>query len=289
MGAEFEDGININKKEALLVKQFLNDEEEKLKKTISERVIKNVNYERRRQKINISNLEKRLGVKSGYIRDIENNNYSKVPSLMFLYHASEELNVGMDELVKINMRSESKDDVLTRKFIKKIILLTNSDDLHWNIQTESQRIERIKNTELPNPLFVLEENADTARGKFSCSYYSHFTEENNMEIDGDMYYAKLDTNSMLCFVPVKYISEPDEDTEDFDIYILSGIKRGFNPFEDVSRSNLGKEIEVEPIICTGESETFDNMIYRLYSVINDSLSRSFLSDTSRDIMKRFID
>jgi len=261
-----------------------NSEEDMLKKGISERIIKNFDYERKRQKRNISELEKKIGVKTGYVRDIENNNYSKVPSLMFVYHASEELNVGMDELVKQNLRSESSDEVLTRRFIKRIIKQTNSDVLHWKTQTEKQMNARINRNELPNPLFKIEK---TPYGNLDFLYDSLFGKNDGLVVREEIYYARIDTNCMICIVPVENDSLPGF-FDDYEIYLLTGIKNDYNPFEGDINIDYYKKIVVEPIVCTYISDVFDNLIYRLNNVVKESLNRSFLSDNSRDIMKRFV-
>lgn len=218
-------------------------------------------------------FETKAGVKKGYLSSISDEMSTTVPPTMFLVKASELLGVSIDDLVNRNLEELSKDDYLTCTFIRKLINQTDKQEIYWEQQTLSEIEEKLADNVLPNSLY--ESNYDEIIDIVFISYISAFY--SYTEVVGSIYMVSLAYDAVVYIVPVKYKEEAHEsEIINYELYMGTF----YDPMSDE---------EIEPVVCSRKSNVVNDYLAELYKSISASVKKSFLSDSTRRIMRGYLE
>ena len=162
------------------------------------RLLNNISYLIKEQKIKTGEFEKAVGVSPGYISRSIKDELSK-PGIDFVVNAANYLNVSIDTLFDVDLWSLTSTERYLVSFIEKLSKDTNEDKLFWEKET-IQDLQIDPYCVDIHPLFVRSNNRND--GYYSDNSVCTFVSDSfryDTSIGGDCFHLELSENN-TCYV-----------------------------------------------------------------------------------------
>lgn len=101
------------------------------------KVINNIYWLAKEQKVKIGDLEVAAGVSSGYLSKIAKEEIATIPGAEILYKISRKLMVSVDNLLTINYSNINPTEKYLFDFLEKLIDSTNQSKIDWKLESPS--------------------------------------------------------------------------------------------------------------------------------------------------------
>lgn len=252
------------------------------KKEVRDNSINNIKHFVNLKDMKLGDFETKAGVRVGYLASINNNSSCTVPSTMFLKTASEILDVSIDNLINKDLTQLSKDEILIANFIEKLRSRSFKGLVSWKKQSLNDINKIVQSVNEPNPLVKITGGTNEA---IECMYESKFEHKysDDICIDDTIYFTSLDSDSEVWLIPISWKEVFDEKmSKGYELYVFSGTSK---PKYIIERDN--SVVDVEPVICTGDDEFFDEALEELYKTVELSFASNKLSSKARKILSNY--
>lgn len=214
-----------------------------------EKCISNIYQLAKEKGVKIGDLEKSVGVSTGYLSRLNKGENTTVPSVDFIANVAEVLGVTVDALLNNDYSSPTPTEKYLLAFIDKLMSQTNADKLDWKKETLSQ-LRSVDCDNHGNPEHIL--YAWKQEGSSSVvAYDSKFNPR--VDVSGDCFKLVLPGSKgtvvyLMCVNDQETIDTPLQE-DSFELYM---IKNGY-----------------EKPLCNSSSP-FYNSLKELYTAVTES-------------------
>lgn len=250
-----------------------------MRKFDSKKCINNIYYLIKDRNMKIGDVEKEVGVSTGYFSRLSKDDNQGSPSTETLCALSELLSVSLDSLVYLDLSEMGPQDKLVSDFILKLIDKTTSGSLLWNRGDNNSVFVDIKNFD-QHPLYDENEYSEIGPTGYPEPIFKH--EYNTIfrkggDIVGEFYDVEIEENARL------YI-------------VKTGIPNP-SPFDDtVLYENLSYELfmyadnELEGICHTDSllGKFYEKILPQLYDAAAVSSRKSKINGKVKKIINKFM-
>ena len=190
----------------------------------------NIRYYMRKNDVKIGVIEKKAGVRKGYMSRLDKPGNSTDPSIQFIATAARLLGVSLDELLYGHPEKLSEAEMIVYSFLRDLLEDTKDRKIRWNREKDGvldqphASIDQEPQEE--HPLLVWDEfQMDFEGVPFRARYGSRFYEDHITDVIGAVYWAYIPgTENTVYIVPCTFTDEIERE-EFYEIYIIDDNKK----------------------------------------------------------------
>lgn len=250
-----------------------------MRKFDSKKCINNIYYLIKDRNMKIGDVEKEVGVSTGYFSRLSKEDNQASPSMETLCALSELLSVSLDSLVYLDLTEMGPQDKLVSDFILKLIDKTTSGNLLWNRGDSKTVFVDIQNFD-QHPLYDENEYSRPGGGGYPEPYYKH---EYNVifreggDIVGEFYDVEIEDNVRVYIVKTGIPNKsPFDDTILYDELSYELFMYADNDLEGICHTDslLGK--------------FYEKILPQLYEAAAVSSRKSKINKKVKKIISKFM-
>lgn len=227
-------------------------------------LISNISYLINTNNIKIGEIEKEIGVSTGYISRIQKED-GPMPNIEFINSISKKFNVSIDTLLNINMSQIISAENYILNLLDKLINDTEQDSLNWNIET-TENLH--KNSVISNHSLFEESIISDRKYIFDSMMYSLKT-----EIHGTCFNLEMKNHSKLYVMNIideeRSLLKNAENILNLEIWLV-------------------KDYNKKEFICNTKNSNYTQKLIYLYNSLIKNMSKPKLNKDTKYIFDSYL-
>ena len=229
------------------------------------KVINNIYYLAKVNKVKIGDLENAAEVSAGYLSKLLKEDVDTIPGTEILFNISNMLNVSLDNLLRIDYNSVDPTEKYLSDFLDKVIEKTLNGRIDWKYESPTL----VSQSTHQHPLY---------RYDYDDSCY-----QPSLVYDSKFWYYKEDCDA----TPVdNFFSFKNNETTYYIVQVDISIKeKTFRGYEFYAYTNN----ETKKICCSSErNDLIHSHLKNLYAVVKDYLSKPKIDEDIKNAIDSFL-
>ena len=239
-----------------------------------EKCFSNIRFYMKQKDEKIGQIEKKAGVRKGYMSRLDKPDNTTDPSIQFVATAARILEVSLDELLYGTPTEMSEAESVVRDYLRDLLEDTKAQKIKWFKERDGilDKFHNLYNgPEVSHPLLFYDEfNLDSDGTPMLVRYGSLFYPDRQVYVDGKVFWAKMPGMDNVVYLVPCVFENDDAGEKFFEVYLT----------DDKGKANgVCNTRQVHPGILSVFNE--------LYKAAMASSENVFVDDSVRDIIHQY--
>ena len=241
----------------------------------------NIRFYMKQKDEKIGQIEKKAGVRKGYMSRLDKPDNTTDPSIQFVATAARMLDVSLDELLYSHPTEMSEAESVVRDYLRDLLEDTKDQKIRW-FRERSGILDKLHNMftdpEVHHPLLFYDEiNTDNDGTPMLLRYGSLFYPDRLVNTAGKVYWAHMPGMDNMVYLVPCFFEDDEENNRFFEVYITD---------DEGKATGVCNTRQVHPSILAVFNELYKAAMASSENVFVDDGVRNIIDQYRRNRTKR---